>query len=175
MQSKIQLRDHAQLKQIKQDVWNDSKLLRNSVSIGDGTVEREEYDRLILKMVGSEIISNEHLSNCSMFNKVKDYVLLSEQSTLPLPSLSMTSLQEFMKLPSLDGRDVRWGYKRPPRCQSCTTAQSNKEKMACDHQDPYQHGLVPITPKAGIFVSSTIKSTPILGCRRENTILLMKP
>ena len=79
--------------------------------------------------------------------QVSLHVLLSEQGTLPPPSLSMTPLEEFMELPPIDGRDSRWGYKRPPRCQSCTTRQSNKEKVACDHQDPYQHGLVPITPK----------------------------
>ena len=55
-------------------------------------------------MVGPEIESNEHLSDCLMFNKVEDYVLLSEQGTLPPPSLSMTPLQEFMQLPSIDGR-----------------------------------------------------------------------
>lgn len=43
------------------------------VSIGDGTVELEEYDRLILEMVGPEIESDEHLSNCLMFNKIRDY------------------------------------------------------------------------------------------------------
>ena len=46
VQRKVQLRDHAQLKQ---------------------------YDRLILEMVGPEIESNEHLSNCSLFKKTWDY------------------------------------------------------------------------------------------------------
>ncbi|KAI7331159.1 hypothetical protein KC367_g6305 [Hortaea werneckii] len=46
VQRKVQLRDHAKLKQ---------------------------YDRLILEMVGPEIESNEHLSNCSLFNKTRDY------------------------------------------------------------------------------------------------------
>lgn len=151
VQRKVRFRDRTQLKRIKQDMWNENKAFQNPVSTGDGTVELEEYDRAILKMVGPEIESNEHLSNCLMFNKVKDYVLLSEQCTLPPPSLSMTPLEEFMELPPIDGRDFRWGYKRPSRCQSCTTRQSNKEKVACDHQDPYEHGLVPMTPEGWDF------------------------
>ncbi|GAB1735765.1 hypothetical protein NU219Hw_g5111t1 [Hortaea werneckii] len=171
VQRKVRFRDRTQLKRIKQDMWNESTAFQNPVSIGDGTVELKEYDRMIPEMVGPEIESNDHLSNCSMFNKVKDYALLSEQGTLPPPSLSMTLLEEFMELPPIDGRDFRWGYKRPPRCQSCTTHQSNKEKVACDHQAPYKHGLVPITPKGWniVILDNKVHPNPWLSTRKYDS------
>ncbi|KAI7486164.1 hypothetical protein KC351_g3496 [Hortaea werneckii] len=77
----VQLGDHAKLKQVKQKLWSREKSLRNPVLIGDGTVELEESDRLILEMVGREIESNEHLSNCSMFNKTRDYSSNSKEES----------------------------------------------------------------------------------------------
>lgn len=107
-------------------------------------------------MVDPEIESNEHLSNCLMINKVKDYVLLSEQGTLPPPSLSMTPLQEFIELPLIHGR-LSLELQAPPLdAYLVRLLKATRKRWHVTMMVPTSTAWSQDPPKAGIYVSSII-------------------
>lgn len=137
VESKIDMKNPQNLKDVKQEMWNDSKSLRDPTTISAGITELKEYDRLVLELLGQEIESDERLSNLVMFRKAKDQLRLSNEGSLPPPMLGMKPIDEFMAQPPIDGRSFRYAYKKPEKCDACKDS-----KSTCNHQDPYGNRLL---------------------------------